>query len=265
MTLSRISNRHLMPVNSGIPMVLSTFHSASPFPLENGSILRGIDITFHTYGRLNADKSNVVWICHALTGSSDVAAWWPGLIGQGKFFDPDRWFIICANVPGSPYGSTSPQSLNPATQRPFLRDFPPVTIRDMVRAHSLLADHLGIGNIFLLMVGSMGGQQALEWAIQEPRRIGQMVLLATNAVSSPWSIAFNESQRLALLADVTFDGIDPNGGMAGLKAARSIALLSYRCFDTYHHTQSESDRHKLDSFLAATYQRHQGEKFTRRF
>ena len=148
-----------MPVNSGIPMVLSTFHSASPFPLENGSILRGIDITFHTYGRLNADKSNVVWICHALTGSSDVAAWWPGLIGQGKFFDPDRWFIICANVPGSPYGSTSPQSLNPATQRPFLRDFPPVTIRDMVRAHSLLADHLGIGNIFLLMGGSMGGSR----------------------------------------------------------------------------------------------------------
>ncbi len=241
------------------------FHSAAPFALENGSVLQVIDIAFHTYGTLNADKSNVIWVCHALTGSSEVTAWWPGLIGSGKCLDPDRWFIVCANVPGSPYGSTNPQSLNTATHKPYLRDFPAVTIRDMVFAHSLLADYLGIDRIFLLIGGSMGGQQALEWAIHEPRRIRQMVLLSANAVSSPWAIAFNESQRLALLADKTFDGVDPDGGLAGLKAARSIALLSYRCFDTYLHTQSESDRHKLDSFLAATYQRHQGEKFIRRF
>lgn len=241
------------------------FHSASPFPLENGSFLQGIDIVFHTSGTLNADRSNVIWVCHALTGSSDVTAWWPGLVGPGKCFDPERWFIICANVPGSPYGSTSPQSLNPSTSRPYLHDFPPITIRDMVFAHSLLADYLGIDCIFLLIGGSMGGQQALEWAISEPRRIRQMALLSANAVSSPWAIAFNESQRLALLADKTFDGIDPNGGMAGLQAARSIALLSYRCFDTYLHTQRSHDRHKLDSFPAASYQRHQGEKFIRRF
>ncbi|MEE3661991.1 homoserine O-acetyltransferase [Brenneria sp. g21c3] len=241
------------------------FHSASPFPLENGSFLQGIDIVFHTSGTLNADRSNVIWVCHALTGSSDVTAWWPGLVGPGKCFDPERWFIICANVPGSPYGSTSPQSLNPSTSRPYLHDFPPITIRDMVFAHSLLADYLSIDCIFLLIGGSMGGQQALEWAISEPRRIRQMVLLSANAVSSPWAIAFNESQRLALLADKTFDGIDPNGGMAGLQAARSIALLSYRCFDTYLHTQRSHDRHKLDSFPAASYQRHQGEKFIRRF
>ena len=246
-------------------MTLQHFHSATPFILENGSVLQGIDIAFHTYGALNADKSNVVWVCHALTGSSDVIAWWPGLVGEGKCFDPSRWFIVCANVPGSPYGSTSPQSLNPATHHPYLQDFPTVTIRDMVVAHSLLADALGIASIALLIGGSMGGQQALEWAIHEPRRIEQLVLLATNAVCSPWGIAFNESQRLALLADKTFDGVDPNGGMAGLKAARSIALLSYRCFDTYLRTQSESDRHKRDRFLAAAYQRHQGEKFIRRF
>ncbi|WP_390254863.1 homoserine O-acetyltransferase family protein [Brenneria goodwinii] len=241
------------------------FHSDSPFILENGSFLQGIDIVFHTYGTLNVDRSNVIWICHALTGSSDVTVWWPGLVGPGKCLDPSRWFIVCANVPGSPYGSTSPQSLNPSTKQPYLHDFPPITIRDMVFAHSLLADYLGIERIFLLIGGSMGGQQALEWAIHEPRRIRQMALLSTNAVSSPWAIAFNESQRLALLADKTFDGVDPNGGMAGLKAARSIALLSYRCFDTYLHTQQERDRHKLDNFLAAAYQRHQGEKFIRRF
>ncbi|QTF08167.1 homoserine O-acetyltransferase [Brenneria izadpanahii] len=241
------------------------FRSDAPFLLENGSFLRGIDIVFHTYGTLNADKSNVIWICHALTGSSDVAVWWPGLIGSGKCFDPGRWFIVCANVPGSPYGSTSPQSINPSTNKPYLRDFPSITIRDMVFAHSLLADYLGIERIFLLIGGSMGGQQALEWAICEPQRIRQMVILSANAVSSPWAIAFNESQRLALLADKTFDGIDRNGGMAGLKAARSIALLSYRCFDTYLHSQKEHDRHKLDDFLAAAYQRYQGEKFIRRF
>ncbi|QWA09171.1 homoserine O-acetyltransferase [Sodalis ligni] len=246
-------------------MTLQHFHSAASFVLENGSVLQDIDIAFHTYGTLNADRSNVVWICHALTGSSDVISWWPGLVGKGKCFDPGRWFIVCANVPGSPYGSTSPRSLNPATHQPYLQDFPAITIRDMVFAHSLLADALGIANIHLLIGGSMGGQQALEWAIHEPRRISRLVLLATNAVCSPWGIAFNESQRLALLADKTFDGVDPNGGMAGLKAARSIALLSYRCFDTYQHTQAESDRHKQDRFLAAAYQRHQGEKFIRRF
>lgn len=248
-----------------MPMTRHHFHSASPFALENGSFLQGIDIVFHTYGTLNAQRSNVIWVCHALTGSADAAVWWPGLIGPGKCFDPARWFIVCANVPGSPYGSTSPQSLNPSTNKPYLHDFPPITIRDMACAHGLLADYLDIERIFLLIGGSMGGQQALEWAIREPRRIRQMALLSVNAVSSPWAIAFNESQRLALLADKTFDGTDPNGGMAGLKAARSIALLSYRCFDAYLHTQKERDRHKLNSFLAATYQRHQGEKFIRRF
>lgn len=241
------------------------WHSAAPFPLESRSALQGIDIAFHTYGTLNADKSNVVWICHALTGSADVMAWWPGLVGAGKCFDPARWFIVCANILGSPYGSTCPLSLNPATGRPYLHDFPQITIRDMVQAHRLLADYLDIEHIALLIGGSMGGQQALEWAIAEPRRIRQVVLLAANAASSPWSVAFNESQRLALQADSTFDGRDPHGGTAGLAAARSIAVLSYRCFDTYRHTQSEANRHKRHDFLAAAYQRHQGEKFIRRF
>jgi homoserine O-acetyltransferase len=254
-----------MPASSCMTMTANYFYSTSAFPLENGSVLQRMKIAFHTYGRLNVDRSNVVWICHALTASSDVTAWWPGLIGSGKCLDPSRYFIVCANVIGSPYGSTNPQSINPANDRPYLLDFPKLTIRDMVHAHSLLADYLGIEHVFLLIGGSMGGQQALEWAIYQPKRIRQMVLLASNAISSPWSIAFNESQRLALLADKTFDGVHPRGGMAGLKAARSIALLSYRCFDTYYHTQSESDRHKQEDFFAASYQRHQGEKFIRRF
>lgn len=246
-------------------MTLHHFQSASPFTLENDSVLPGIDIAYHTYGTLNADKSNVIWVCHALTASAEATAWWPGLVGPGKCFDPSRWFIVCANVLGSPYGSTSPLSLNPATHTPYLLDFPLITQRDMVQAHCLLADRLGLERIFLLIGGSMGGQQALEWAIYQPRRIRQMALLCCNAVSSPWGIAFNESQRLAMLADRTFDGVDPGGGAEGLKAARSIALLSYRSFDTYLYAQSENNRHKRERFLAASYQRHQGEKFIRRF
>ncbi len=246
-------------------MTLHHFHSDTPFSLESGDVLQGIDIAFHTWGKLNTQKSNVIWVCHALTGSADMEAWWPGLMGSGKALDPDTHFIICANTLGSPYGSTSPQSLNPTTRQPWLLTFPRLSIRDMVRAHMLLADALGITRIALLTGGSMGGQQALEWAVMQPERIGQLALLATNAVSSPWSIAFNESQRLAMQADKTFDGENPAGGADGLKAARSIALLSYRCFHAYQQGQTEPDRHNRGTFKAATYQQHQGDKFVHRF
>ncbi|MCL2895118.1 homoserine O-acetyltransferase MetX [Brenneria tiliae] len=241
------------------------YHHDAPFTLENGTRLPRIDIAYHTYGALNRQRSNVVWICHALTANSDVSSWWPELVGRGKLFDPERYFIVCANVLGSPYGSTGPQSSDPHSGKPYLLDFPLITVRDMVAAHRLLAGHLGIERIFLLTGGSMGGQQALEWAIQQPERIQHAAILAANAASSPWGLAFNESQRLALCADSTFDGVNPHGGKQGLMAARSIALLSYRNFHTYQHTQAEQDCHKFSQFLAASYQRYQAEKFILRF
>ncbi len=142
--------------------------------------------------------------------------------------------------------------------------FPQFTIRDLVKVHQLLAGHLEIREIALLIGGSLGGQQALEWAIQEPRRIQSLLITATNAYHSPWGIAFNESQRLAILADRTYFSQSANGGSKGLRAARSIALLSYRNYRTYGATQKEEE-HPTDGFKAASYQRYQGDKLVNRF
>lgn len=245
-------------------MSIQTF-SCPTFRFENGKRISNLEIAFHTYGTLNERKDNVVWVCHALTANSDVFEWWPGLFGSTDFFNPDDYFIICANIIGSPYGSTNPLSIDPATGHPYYLSFPQFSIRDLAAAHRLLADYLGIKKIALAIGGSLGGQQALEWAILDPDRIDRLVLLATNAAHSPWGIAFNESQRLAISADRTFYANHPSGGAKGLKAARSIALLSYRGYPTYAATQSEPSNEKNDGFRASSYQNYQGEKLVKRF
>ena len=235
------------------------------FKLESGKRLHNLKIAFHTYGKLNPEKDNVIWVCHALTGNSDVFDWWKGLFGLTDHFNPHEHFIVCANVLGSPYGSTGPQSGNKLTGQSYLLDFPQITIRDMVEAHKLLATHLGIVKIDVLIGGSLGGQQALEWAVSEPNRIKNLVILACNAAQSPWAVAFNESQRLAIETDRTFFSRDKNGGQKGLKAARSIALLSYRTANCYNRSQFEDDQAKTRDFKAASYQNYQGEKLVKRF
>src|SRR5687767_3780945 len=157
------------------------FQYQQPFTLESGDILQELTIAYHSYGQLNANKDNVIWICHALTANSDAQDWWPGMIGKGLLFDPSEHFIICANILGSCYGSTGPLSTNPATGLPYYNSFPIVTIRDMVRAHILLRQHLGISKIELLIGGSIGGYQALEWAIMEKDAIENLLLLTTSA------------------------------------------------------------------------------------
>ncbi len=244
---------------------LKYFNTGVAFELENGQVLPDLQIAYHTYGHLNATGSNVVWVCHALTANSDVVAWWPGLAGNGCVINPEDQFIICANVVGSHYGTTGPLSVDAKTGLPFYHLFPELTIRDMVKAHQLLARHLQIEKINLLIGGSLGGQQALEWSISEPNRIINLVLLATNAQHSPWGIAFNESQRLAIYADRTYFAASANGGAKGLKAARSIALLSYRHYQTYQHTQFEEDNARIGGYKAASYQQYQGEKLVSRF
>lgn len=225
-----------------------------------------MELGYTTYGELNEDKSNVVWICHALTANSDPMEWWPGLVGKDMLYDPAKHFIVCANMLGSCYGSTNPLSINPATDKPYGKDFPLITVRDMVKGLQLLKIHLGIDKIFLLTGGSMGGQQALEWAIMEPLVIRHMVVIGTNAKHSPWGVAFNEAQRMALSADQTLYDYEKNeeAGKRGLEAARAIAMLSYRNYEAYHRTQMET-KEILDDFKASSYQRYQGSKLSKRF
>ncbi|MDB5124286.1 MAG: metX [Mucilaginibacter sp.] len=241
------------------------FKYKKPFKLESGKQLRELEIGYNTYGTLNKNRDNVVWVCHALTANSDVFDWWKGLFGASNYFNPDEHFIVCANILGSAYGSSSPLSINPVTGQPYYLSFPQITVRDMVKAHQLLADHLQIQNIEILLGGSLGGQQAIEWGIMEPERIKNLILIATNARHSPWGVAFNESQRLAITADRTFYANTPDGGKKGLKAARSIALLSYRGYKTYSITQQEEKDNVVDDFRASSYQNYQGEKLVNRF
>lgn len=246
--------------------IVKYYHLDRPFALELGGELPCLTIAYHTYGSLSPDADNVVWVCHALTASSDVADWWPHTVEKGAFLDPDKWFVVCANILGSPYGTTEPLSVNPATGEPYYGDFPRITIRDMVRAHMLLADALGIGRIHALVGSSVGGFQAIDWAAAEPDRFDCLILIATDAKASPWTIAIDETQRMAIKADSTYGERNPQAGMAGLAAARAIGLLTYRGSLGYNATQQDpvSDVVPGDH-RACTYQRYQGEKLCRRY
>ena len=235
-----------------------------PFELETGHTLPELRIAYHTYGTLNAAKDNVAWVCHALTANSDVADWWPHTVETGRFLDPARHFVVCANIIGSHYGTTGPLHVNPATGRPWYKDFPPFTIRDIVRAHRLLADALGIGRIGTLVGSSVGGFQAVEWAVSESERIERLVLIATAAKASPWAIAIDETQRMAIEADTTFGQPRDDAGMKGLAAARAIGLLSYRGPEGYNLTQQDREERPA-VHRACTYQQYQGEKLRRRY
>ena len=144
--------------------------SHRPFVLESGEVLPELTIAYHSYGTLNEARDNVVWVCHALTANSDVADWWPHTVEPGAFLDPDKWYVVCANILGSHYGTTGPLHVNPAMGEPYYDTFPRFTIADMVAAHRLLAEILGIGQIYALVGSSVGGFQALEWAAAEPQR-----------------------------------------------------------------------------------------------
>ncbi|MEI7981191.1 MAG: homoserine O-acetyltransferase [Bacteroidota bacterium] len=242
-----------------------SFGYSETFFLELGGRFDGLHVAYHTFGNLHPDKDNVVWICHALTADSDVSGWWKGMVGPGTLYDPSEYFIVCANYLGSCYGTTGPLTINPTTGKPWYREFPDITVRDMVRVHELLRQHLGIGHIHTVIGGSIGGFQSMEWAIANPGLFTHAVLIACNEKSTPWTIALNESQRLSILADRTFFDDIPEGGAAGLKAARSVALLSYRNGVAYNKTQGEEAIEKTGDFRASSYQRYQGDKLTRRF
>ena len=244
---------------------MNIYRYKNEFRTEGGFAFPSLDIAYHTWGTLNTDGDNVLWICHALTANSDAASWWPGMIGEGLLFDTSRYFVVCANIPGSCYGSTGPLTVNEFTGEPWYLDFPLLTIRDVVNALDLLRRHLGIKRIKMITGASVGGQQALEYTIMFPGLIEKLVFIASNARQSPWAIAFNESQRLALEADPSFRIRNPFGGREGLKAARAIALLSYRNSVAYNNTQSEITDTVINGFRASSYQSYQGEKLVKRF
>lgn len=235
------------------------------FPLESGGSLPSLEIAYHTYGELNHKKNNVVWICHALTASSDAADWWSGLVGEGKAFDTKKYFIVCANILGSCYGSSGPLSLNPESGKKYYSDFPQVTIRDMVNAHILLRKHLGIEKIFLGAAGSMGAYQLLEWAVMEPKLFERQVLMNTSARESAWGIAIHTAQRLAIEADQTWKNNSDDAGAKGLKAARAIGMLTYRNYETFSDQQTDEEHHKLDDYKSSSYIHYQGDKLVKRF
>lgn len=241
------------------------FSYAGDFRLESGGTLPGFQLEYTTLGKLNKDKSNVVWICHALTGSSDFTSWWDKLVEKDGVFSPENYFIICANTLGGCYGSTGPLSVNPQTGVPYYHSFPLLTNRDAVAAFDLLRQHLGFSTIHTLIGGSLGGQQVLEWAIRCPEVFRHIVPIGCNAVHSPWGIAFNEAQRMAIEADSSWQEDHPEAGKEGLKAARAIGMISYRSYQTFQATQREENNDLADNFRAASYQRYQGVKLANRF
>lgn len=248
--------------------MIQTYSHDRSFRLESGVELPRLEIAYNTYGTMNPDRSNVVWVCHALTANSDVADWWPHTVETGCFLDPAKWFVVCANILGSHYGTTGPLSVNPATDTPYYGDFPDFTIRDMVSVHRLLAEALGIGRIHALVGSSVGGFQAVEWAVDEPERFDKLVLIATAPVATPWAIAIDETQRMAIEADPTYGEHRPDAAMAGLAAARAIGLLTYRGGEGYNLTQRETEPGKLLPRAAhrpCSYQQYQGLKLCRRY
>ncbi|MBC36053.1 MAG: homoserine O-acetyltransferase [Bacteroidetes bacterium] len=233
------------------------------FRLESGKQIQGLELAYHTAGSLHKN-SKVVWICHGLTANSNPEEWWTDLVGEGKLFNSQHYFLICVNIPGSCYGSTGPLSINPETGSPYYTSFPEFTITDIIRSFDHLRKHLGIEKIHTLVGASIGGCQVLEWAVQSPTLIEHAIAIACSAKTSPWAAAFNESQRMAIFSDSSYYENHPKGGLEGLKTARSIALLSYRNSTIYNKAQQSTGEHFLDQKVFS-YQRYQGEKLSKRF
>jgi len=262
------------------------FHCERPFAFESGDEIPRFDLRYETYGRLAADKGNVVLICHALTGDHHCAGvhsfedrkpgWWNSMIGPGKPVDTNRFFAICANCLGGCQGSTGPKSIDPRTGRPYNLDFPFVTIRDMVRSQKALLDALEIPSLYAVIGGSMGGMQALQWAIEYPDYVERIVPMATTARQNTQAIAFNEVGRQAIIQDPEWkDGnYEPEAGPSvGLAIARMMAHITYlsdagmdRKFGRRRQNGKSPRRRFLDiEFEVESYLRYQAENFINRF
>mmetsp|Transcript_31797 Transcript_31797/g.69573 ORF Transcript_31797/g.69573 Transcript_31797/m.69573 type:complete len:383 (+) Transcript_31797:56-1204(+) len=241
----------------------------SQLPLECGTSLSNCEIRYKTWGVLNSNRDNVLVVCHALSGNADLESWWGSLLGPGKSMDTSRFFVFCSNVLGSCYGSTGPHSINPATGKRYGSTFPRVTIRDMVSAQAHVLRTLGVTSVVCVIGGSMGGMQALEYALtveHPPTR--SIASLCSNGRHHPWQIGISECQRQAIRADPDWRGGDyepsapPKAGMA---VARMMAMVTYRTHPAYwtKFGRDTHDRpsHEQEVFQVEGYLRSQGEKF----
>jgi homoserine O-acetyltransferase len=265
--------------------LVARFSADEPLVMDAGVALAPWQIAYQTYGALNADKSNAVLICHALTGDQHVAnvhpvtgkpGWWETMVGPGKPLDTNRFFVICSNVIGGCLGTTGPASTNPATGRPYALDFPVVTIRDMVRAQAALIDRLGIESLFCIAGGSMGGMQVLQWAASYPDRVFAALPIAAAARHSAQNIAFHEVGRQAVMADPDWrrgryieEGTRPSKGLAVARMGAHITYLSevalHRKFGRNLQDRSAPTFSFDADFQIESYLRHQGMSFVERF
>ncbi|MDD5024442.1 MAG: homoserine O-acetyltransferase [Methanoregula sp.] len=260
-----------------------------PLLLESGETLPSLTIAFETYGSLNRDASNAILLCHALSGDAHVAGhhegekrtgWWDTVVGPGKAFDTDRYYVICSNVIGGCKGSTGPSSENPANKKPYAASFPVITIRDMVNTQKLLIDHLGISQLYAVAGGSMGGMQVLQWTISYPDLVKKAIVIAASGYSTPQQIAFNEVGRQAIVSDPEWNGgnyydrktYDSNGPVRGLSLARMVGHITYLSNESMHEKFGRAlqgkDRIGFDfstDFAVESYLHHQGDTFTKRF
>ncbi|MEN8235242.1 MAG: homoserine O-acetyltransferase [Actinomycetota bacterium] len=244
-------------------MTTRFFDVSAAFLLEEGGTLDNVRVAYRTWGE---PRSNATLVCHALTGSADADDWWQGLFGPGRVLDPGKSFIVSANVLGSCYGTTGPASTKPERLSPYGPGFPTVTIRDMVRLQAALLDHLGIDRLDLVIGGSMGGMQVLEWAIEYPERVDAIVPIGVGPSQSPWSIALSEAQRSAIKGDSRFRGgryRPERPPRAGLATARQIAMCSYRSPQNFNARFPRNG--DLASFDVQSYLRYQGDKLVDRF
>lgn len=274
------------PAHSAGVVATRFAHFSEPLPLRSGAVLPGFTLAYETYGRLNAPRSNAILICHALSGDAHVAGfhthdpaerpgWWDEAVGPGKMFDTNRFFVICSNVIGGCRGSTGPASLAP-DGRPWGLRFPVVTVADMVQAQARLLDHLGIRRLFAAAGGSMGGMQALEWAVQFPQRVANVLFIASTPRSSAQNIAFNAIGRAAITADPRWNGGDYYGSAApegGLAVARMVGHITYMSDPSLegkfgrrlHEHDALPYRFDQPEFAVESYLGYQGEKFVQRF
>ena len=242
------------------------------FSFEAGGSISNLEIIYHTSEREYKKGDRVVWLCHALTANSDPLDWWPEMVGENCWVNPDKDFVVCVNIFGSAYGTTGPRSVFDSDEASAFEgfgnalDFPKFTVRDTARLFTLVREHLGIERVDLLVGSSIGGFHALEWAIMEGDVIECAAFIATAPRVSPWLSAWMEVQRMAMEADPTFRACESlDGGRKGLEAARAISLISYRSFDGYNLTQYETDEDCLFADRAGSYQRYQGKKLSDRF
>ncbi|WP_307352844.1 homoserine O-acetyltransferase MetX [Caulobacter ginsengisoli] len=260
------------------------FPASAPLRLDSGGEIAGLEIAWRSFGTLNADRSNAVLICHALTLDQHVAGthpvsgkpgWWSLLVGPGKPLDPDRHFILCANVIGGCMGSTGPASINPATGQPYGLSFPVITIADMVRAQAMLVEAMGIETLFAVVGGSMGGMQVLQWAADYPERLFAAVCVASAARHSAQNIAFHEVGRQAIMADPDWRGGDyvragvrPDKGLAVARMAAHITYLSEGALQRKFGRELRRDGLSWGfdaDFQVESYLRYQGASFVDRF